>query len=823
MYFGPVELTGSQTSGSGLGYRFDAQALTQDTLIIHAKIKAKGWKAKFPPLTISDLPQGLTTNVPGTAIHIPADVTGPATIKLKARYGTKRVGKITFSIVIGVPPPAPTNVSTNLYDVGFDTLVSLDGSIVPTTGLVSPLVYEWSQTAGKPVMLSATDVITTTFTTDPLTNFVDLAGLFHSNRVSVVGLDSEHVHESTYTFQLLVSDGSLTRTGIFTVACASIAAGHRNIPVGVHAYVVGDLTSTNWTLLARPEGSLASLTHANSLSPGLRPDVGGNYLIHDNVSGTNVLLTAAQYVGGFYCVTCHGPGNEAGNPDVVTPWSGTRHASKFSRGIDGLVSPSYKESCIKCHTVGYNPAVLANNGGFDDIQRELGWVFPNALKPGNSELVPDALQARANIQCESCHGPGNRHPGEKSVSLDYRVCAQCHQDGNHHVRPQQWEISPHAEGYRSISERRGVRADCARCHSPVALIDLAKGLSDLTDTNRISTGVGALSCQTCHDPHDAFGEPDRHQLRVYDTFVFGNPYFRSNVVEVAMNDALTTADPRLTNSYVVVQNAGASAACMTCHNGRQWPTQVQVYGSNTGKMFYQTGGPHAQLAGEVFAGMGAYDYGQEMGNSYHPYLTDCQTCHMYQLKLGDTILVNEAPVLITKANLGTYENLVGNHTFSMKYLATDSNGLTNVVANIAACNQCHAGFDPVDRFDFRLADGGDYDGNGDVEGVQTETVGLLDHLGFLLGSTGVSITTNAAGHVTSVSTRTGYAANESLHEAQRKAAWNWLVGYREGSAGVHNTQYVIRLLQTSYTDLSTNWTGSVADTFKAVHPAADLR
>ena len=40
------------------------------------------------------------------------------------------------------------------------------------------------------------------------------------------------------------------------------------------------------------------------------------------------------------------------------------------------------------------------------------------------------------VECESCHGPGSRHPGSPSVSLDVKVCASCHQDGTHHVLDQ---------------------------------------------------------------------------------------------------------------------------------------------------------------------------------------------------------------------------------------------------------------------------------------------------------------------------------------------------------------------------------------------------
>jgi hypothetical protein len=69
----------------------------------------------------------------------------------------------------------------------------------------------------------------------------------------------------------------------------------------------------------------------------------------------------------------------------------------------------------------------------------------------------------------------------------------------------------------------------------------------------------------------------------------------------------------------------------------------------------------------------------------------------------------------------------------------------------------------------------------------------------------------------------GNTNNVKLVEAQRKAVWNWLVQYREGSWGVHNTQYSVRLLQTTYTDLSTNFNNDVSKTFQNAFPKAFLR
>ena len=62
-------------------------------------------------------------------------------------------------------------------------------------------------------------------------------------------------------------------------------------------------------------------------------------------------------------------------------------------------------------------------------------------------------------------------------------------------------------------------------------------------------------------------------------------------------------------------------------------------------------------------------------------------------------------LLITTTNLATYANVLGSHTFQMSYQYVDTNGVTNVVDNIAACNQCHASFQPVSSFDFIPANG----------------------------------------------------------------------------------------------------------------------
>jgi hypothetical protein len=854
---GLVSAVGSLVSGSDISYQFDLDVITNTgPLVVKATIVGKKFHATFPVLTNSTLVIG-SNDVSGTSVLIPTNFAGVATMHVTATFNRKNIGSktlhVTITAVTNAPPPSGSlTVTTNLYDVGFENSVTLDGSIVPTSDLAGTLTYVWSQTSGEAVTLSTNGVVSTSFTTDPLTNFVAMTGsassLYSSyvaggvtnqeyvepehrfGSLAGISLDNQEASAAIYGFKLLVSNGSVTRTGVFTVACSLQTPAQPNIPVGVTAFYKGATNSMNWSLVTKPGGSSATLAHTNGLIAALRPDVVGVYVIQDNVTGQSVTNTAATWTGVQFCTICHSPGNNVDQADIVTPWSQTEHATMAERGVDGQLSSHYNESCFQCHTVGFNQSPAATNNNFYAVQQQLGWAFPKVLQAGNYALMPAQLQNLANIQCENCHGPGSQHPGAPSVSLDVKVCSSCHQSGTEEVNVQQWEISPHSGGYESISDDSFISSSCVRCHSPAGFISVATNQVAAAYTNTasgltaVAMGSGPLTCQVCHDPHNVKEFPEAaHQLRVYDTVQLGNPLLtNSPTVYIGLGDILTTANLQLTNSTVTVTNAGLSAACMVCHslyNGL--PTQIQVSGSGIGQMYYMTTTPEMSTAGEIFAGLGACDYGEAMGNSFHTYLADCQTCHMYALKAGDTILVNGAPLAITTTNLATYANVLGSHTFEMEYQYVGTNGVTNVVDNIAACNQCHAGFDPVSSFDFKSANAQDYVGNGVIAGIQTETAGVMTNLATLMYATGLS---NTIAHGSTTYFGGGYSTNNpALAAAQHKAVWNWNLENFEGSRGVHNSQFTIRLLQTTYTDLSTNYYGDPTKTYLNAYPNAVLR
>jgi hypothetical protein len=783
--------TSAAYSGGGVNYNFTLDTITNGALSVTGSIKLGTWKADFPAL--NNTQSVGTTLITGPSVNIPSNVQGDAVMKVIVKYNKKTITKRSVLVTISAPPPppsGPTNVS--VMDVGFENVVTLDGTKVNTAGLGTPLTYAWTQTAGMPATLSATDAAMPTFTTGHLTNFVDMAENFGD--IDGIGLDAEQVTESTYKFQVVVTGNSLSRTGVYTVVCASASPKQPNVPVGLLAYFKADTNSTDWTLVSKPLGSTATLINPTSLTPALRPDVEGTYIIQDNVTGQIRTNTAASWTGVEFCNICHGPNNNVGLVDIVTPWSKTGHATFMKEMINGEHGLYYKESCIGCHSVGYNKTPSADNNGFDDIAAATGWQFPSTIKPGNWESMPLELQRMGNIQCESCHGPGSRHPGETSVSLNVAVCAQCHQDGHYHVRVAQWENSPHFKGFKEVSEEEGENSTCARCHAPDGYVDVAKRVANgqnivtASATNNYATGVGELICQGCHDPHHTFDNPDRHQLRFYDEVVIGAPAAAGSIV---------------------LTNVGTSATCMYCHNSRRLPYQLSS-ASNTNSQYYKStrsgniSGPHDSPVSEVFNGLGS-TVTQPLGNTFHTVGGSCVGCHMY----GDANAGHDWSITDT--------NRMGAHTFNMYYVDG-----TNKVENVAACNQCHAGAFAVDKFDFKSAAAKDWDGSGTTDGIQTETQGLLNRVRVLLETTGLIANTNADGTYSGFKTN-GLSATATIKDAQLKSAWNWMLINRDASKGVHNPLFTIRLLQTTYTELSTNYYNDATRTFTNEFPNAVLR
>lgn len=503
-----------------------------------------------------------------------------------------------------------------------------------------------------------------------------------------------------------------------------------------------------WGLEA-PEGSAAELVQGTVAL--FLADVEGQYTL--SLTATDANGNSGTTTWTVYATTYVGVGVMAGgDPDVTQcafchaeqtdAWLATGHATFFSRAIDGEASDHYGPDCISCHTVGFNDRPEAANNAFDDVAREQGWTFPEVLEPGNWEAMVaefPGVAGLANIQCESCHGPGNLHVNRTEMDgdpmiglgLNYGTCAQCHAEDPYHVIPQQWELSAHANKtaeafWYPIGEDH---VACVACHSGAGFIDAAMGLPP--EERRVDYQV--ITCAVCHDPHDA-NHPG--QLRIFDA--------------VVLPDGTDVSD------------AGAAATCMTCHNARTNPVNA-VEGER-----FST--PHYSTAAELMAGTGAYTWGETLPSGTHGFIIEqsCVGCHMAETPGTDD---SGAPL--------AGHNTVGGHTFSM---VSPVDGTENV----AVCQACHEG---VESFAFEAS--GDYDGDGAVETGHEEVDGLIELLGGALTEAGVEI----------LESYPYFNLPEGAGTEIKGAVYNYKFA-TSGGAATHNLVYTVAMLQLSYEKLT---------------------
>lgn len=539
------------------------------------------------------------------------------------------------------------------------------------------------------------------------------------------------------------------------------SGGLYNVGLGQPLYLEAQVPSgtvvmsVDWSLGVVPQGSSAVLA-ASILAPTvpiynpgdrevnivagrmtLVPDVVGHYTVNAtvNTDGDPIMLsrqvTGARFIGVgtgeqvFHdppqCALCHS--------DKFATWQGTGHATAMTRKIDGIGVGHFAAYCLKCHNTGYDTAPLADNGGFDDIARLQNWMFPATIQAGNWDAMPEDLKAISNVQCESCHGPGEQHsrsggnPAFISVSTSSGDCGQCHDAEPYHTINQEWNLSRHAVATRYPTGER--RSSCVGCHSGIGFIDRADGLAEADRR----TDYEAITCATCHDPHDA---TNPHQLRKID------------VVELMNGEQVT--------------GGGKGRICMNCHIARQ---DGEVYATEYHGRF----GPHHGPQTDMLAGKNAVEYGRHMPSSAHltAVADSCATCHMQDVDSGNPA-----------------KGFAGGHTFKPHWDGGTAGDASDDVQLTQSCVNCHG---EIGSFDFPRKD---YDGDGTIEGVQTEVKGLLHELAMYLpplNDPEVSVTA-------------------SYTSSQLKAAYNYKFVEEDKSYGIHNLSYAVNLLKASLADLT---------------------
>jgi hypothetical protein len=714
---------------------------------------------------------------------------------------------VTRNLALQPVNPLVANAGAMKWQAGFGATVTLDGS-----GSSAPagmtLTYRWRQIGGPTVTLHGADTATPSFTTKTLEELINTGATQFRlpNRFTVLGFTGRDVAEMSYTFELTVSAGPFSKKAQVVVQSVAAHGGLDNVPVNVKTYLtVPAQASYSWTCNRLDGGEVPCaagvFSGANTRTPAFQPTAEGTYLIREASQASPLTVYAGLFIGSrtagtdrTRCEACHAreivlTGRTV--PATFAGWATTKHATYFQRAIDGLVSPGYNQTCIQCHTVGYNPD--ADNGGFDDLMRELGWSFPTTLQAGNYAAMPPRLQSMASIGCEACHGPGSLHASFQSVqsigkSYNAVDCNQCHQNEPYQVQGIQWARSAHARftsGFETaLAGDPALSGSCTGCHSTQGFVAWTK--TGVQNPPAPTADVSEpQTCATCHDPHGLARKPDGsptpHLLRVWgrvETIVPG----------------------------VGAEGVGAGALCMTCHNTR--------------RVFAFSGqrAPHSPAQTNVLLGKTAEDFGMgSYGSSPHATVPEtCVGCHMAP---------TPAP-----GQPGRHE--VGGHTFAVK---------SGSIENLVACTSCHQGLEEFNRTAYA-----DFDGDGVVEGIQHEVEGLMNRLenaladkaaawwptqtgcdpscgagtkprvvdfhgririlkNYIPGTSNPACNPDVAQEWPDPECFAFTAGNIPLVDPDKatkehflRAAWNLFMVRGDGSRGVHNPAFAVEVLQRSY-------------------------
>jgi hypothetical protein len=478
------------------------------------------------------------------------------------------------------------------------------------------------------------------------------------------------------------------------------------------AEAVGESVVYSWQVL-RGGGTLTPVTpdtvayRAPDTVPALPPQI--QVLVADGSGNTrSALLELAvapyvatdmpSYVSAGRCGDCHAT--------LYTSWTGTRHAGAVATLEESDHAASY---CFPCHTAGTRGLIAEtdlDNGGFDDV--------PFAKLHG--------------VQCENCHGPGSQHPAggmsRLPASVDAAVCGDCH-NGPHHPTYEEWQTAGHSQ----INGYPAGRTTCVKCHNGAYAHEYLDDPAGFDNPDSVED-MQPIACAVCHNMH---GTDNVGNLR------------NAAATDVVLPDGS------------VIPEAGAGRLCMSCHNGRRTPEDVDEQVEEGDDHF----GPHHSVQGDMLAGTGAYEAvapGFEFRSSRHLQIEDgCVHCH-----------TNPA---VDEATGATFTG----HTFQ---------------PTVKACQTCHGSV--VSFEDVGASE--DYDGNGAIEGTQLEIDGLMAQLYEAILDASSS-PDNRAAIEADFEGSIGDAAIST--RAQRAAAYNYFFVEFDQSRGVHNARYAVQLLQQS--------------------------
>jgi hypothetical protein len=307
-------------------------------------------------------------------------------------------------------------------------------------------------------------------------------------------------------------------------------------------------------------------------------------------------------------------------------------------------------------------------------------------------------------------------------------------------------------GHRTLGNASYANADdCQGCHTHEGFIQLVK--TGKLDVKKFVANPSEIGCFTCHAPHDK-----------------GDFALR------------TTAKVALVNGATF--DRGAGNLCANCHRARRTP-KAEVRARNIPS---DSWGAHHGPQADMLSGTNAYEFpGKKYSSSVHGALpaATCVNCHM-SLPAGRYSL---APS-------------IGGHSFRIAGEVHEA-----PKANVAGClsSGCHGEMkQAAGKHFFDRKPPADYDGNGKIETIQDEVLGLL-HKFINTQGTGLLQTMQEPpydGKGKFINATTQYPLEVVA------ALYNYKFVLEDGSKGIHNSTYAVQLLMDSIKALDKNFDDS---------------
>lgn len=439
----------------------------------------------------------------------------------------------------------------------------------------------------------------------------------------------------------------------------------------------------------------------------------------------------------------------AGLYDIACTVTNNQDAGVGTRtlGVDTYVpavSPYYRGAsyCNGCHDDVYD--------AWEQTGHQGAWATLNAIGNGRNNF------------CLPCHTVGakavNADPAlnnggydEMAVARLYGVqCENCHGPGSLHPNPEPGSVN--------VVKTAGM---CGSCHNGVHHPTFDEWGSSPHNSVVVEAAERA-SCAKCHNgvyagtyldnPGGFVNPPAVEDTLAITCAVCHDPHGNDNLANLRNAAATDVVLP----DGSVVPEAGAGRLCMACHNGRRTPTNIEDQLANGSEHF----GPHHSNQGDMLAGTGAYEGlvpGFPWTSSRHLAVRDgCVHCHTHGHE-GDVVYTGH-----------------------------------NFLPTVEACAECHGA---ITDFDQILAKE-DFDGSGQIQGVQDEIHGLLGILKTAIIDASASPEDSLA-LVSAEDFSVAVGDTNITTRAQREAGYNYFFVEFDGSHGVHNTTYAIQLLQQS--------------------------